>query len=306
MLTRGPVDKSLPSLHIITGPTAAGKTEASLIWAEKNNAEILSCDSVCVYRRMDIGSAKPTAQQQTQCKHYGLDLVDPSERYSVVRYIDYAKACIKDAHSRGKNILVTGGSGFYLAAFFGPVTDEIPVSDAVINEVRQLQQKGADAMLQRLREVEGNVLPGWLDTKNPIRIAKALERRLSSDRSLDDIREEFLQKESPFAQYKVTYDLIERDDAELKNRINQRTSLMLKTGLIEESEKLLKLNLNPELPSARAVGYRATMDWIQSGRQVALDGLQERINLDTWALVRKQRKWFNRLGLNADSKNAQK
>ena len=296
----------LPRLHIITGPTAAGKTDASLIWASKNNAEILSCDSVCVYRGMDIGSAKPTPEQQAQCKHYGLDLVDPSERYSVVRYIDYAKACIKDAHSRGKNILVTGGSGFYLAAFFGPVTDEIPVSDAVIHEVRQLQQKGTDAMLQRLREVEGNTLPGWLDTKNPIRIAKALERRLSSDRSLDDLREEFLQKESPFAQYKVTYELIEREDAELKNRINQRTELMLKTGLIEESEKLLKLNLNPELPSARAVGYRATMDWIQSGREVALDGLRERINLDTWALVRKQCKWFNRLGLNADSKNAQK
>ena len=255
---------------------------------------------------MDIGSAKPTPEQQAQCKHYGLDLVDPSERYSVVRYIDYAKACIKDAHSRGKNILVTGGSGFYLAAFFGPVTDEIPVSDAVIHEVRQLQQKGTDAMLQRLREVEGNTLPGWLDTKNPIRITKALERRLSSDRSLDDLREEFLQKESPFAEYKVTYDLIEREDAELKNRINQRTDLMLKTGLIEESEKLLKLNLNPELPSARAVGYRATMDWIQSGRQVALDGLRERINLDTWALVRKQRKWFNRLGLTTDTKNAKK
>ena len=104
--------------------------------------------------------------------------------------------------------------------------------------------------------------------------------------------------------YKITYELIEREDAELKNRIIQRTDLMLKTGLIEESEKLLQLNLNPELPSARAVGYRATMDWIQSGRQVALDGLRERINLDTWALVRKQRKWFNRLGLHTDSRSA--
>jgi len=173
----------------------------------------------------------------------------------------------------------------------------------VINEVRQLQQQGTDAMLNRLREVEGNVLPGWLDTKNPIRIAKALERRLSSDRSLDDLRVDFLQKESPFAQFKITYELIEREDAELKNRINQRTDLMLKSGLIEESEKLLQLNLNPELPSARAVGYRATMDWIQSGRQVALDGLRERINLDTWALVRKQRKWFNRLGLTTDPRS---
>ena len=293
------MDNSAPSLHIITGPTAAGKTDASLVWAQKNNAEILSCDSVCVYRGMDIGSAKPTPQQQAVCKHYGLDLVEPSERYSVAHYIEYAQKCIKDAHSRGKNILVTGGSGFYLAAFFGAVTDEIPVSDAVIKEVRLLQQSGVDAMLRRLREVEGDCLPGWLDIKNPIRIAKALERRLSSDRSLDDLREEFLQKESPFSQFKITHELIEREDAELKNRVNLRTDLMLKTGLIEESENLLKLNLNPELPSARAVGYRATMEWIQSGRQVALEGLRERINLDTWALVRKQRKWFNRLGLKA-------
>jgi len=284
-------------LHVLTGPTAVGKTEAALTWAEQHDAEILSCDSVCVYRGMDIGSAKPTAAQQARVRHHGLDLVDPSERYSVAQYVDYAHAVVADATARGKKILITGGSGFYLAAFFGPVTDSLPIGDAVINEVRALQERGPAAVLARLLELEGGPLPAWLDQQNPIRVAKALERRLASGRTLDELRDDFLQRPGPFATHPVTSELLERPDDELRRRIDQRTREMLRDGLIAEAEHLLSLNLDPELASARAVGYRATMDWIQGGKTVALDGLAERINLDTWALVRKQRKWFRRLGL---------
>lgn len=288
---------TLAPLHVLTGPTAVGKTEAALTWAEKHDAEILSCDSVCVYRGMDIGSAKPTATQQARVRHHGIDLVAPSERYSVAQYVDHAQAVIADATARGKKILITGGSGFYLAAFFGPVTDSLPIGDAVINEVRALQERGAAAVLARLQELEGAALPAWLDKHNPIRVAKALERRLASGRSLDEMRDDFLLRAGPFAAHVVTSELLERPDEELRQRIAQRTREMLRDGLIAEAEHLLSLNLDPELASARAVGYRATMDWLQGGKAVALDGLAERINLDTWALVRKQRKWFRRLGL---------
>ena len=284
-------------LHVLTGPTAVGKTEAALTWAEKHDAEILSCDSVCVYRGMDIGSAKPTAAQQARVRHHGLDLVEPSQRYSVAQYVEYAQAVIADATARGKKILITGGSGFYLAAFFGPVTDNLPIGDAVINEVRALQERGPTAVLARLQELEGTALPAWLDQQNPIRVAKALERRLASGRTLDELRDDFLQRPGPFAGHRVTSELLERPDDELRQRIALRTREMLRDGLIAEAEHLLTLGLDPELASARAVGYRATMDWIQGGKTVALDGLAERINLDTWALVRKQRKWFRRLGL---------
>jgi len=284
-------------LHVLTGPTAVGKTEAALTWAEQHDAEILSCDSVCVYRGMDIGSAKPTAAQQARVRHHGLDLVEPSQRYSVAQYVEYAQAVIADATTRGKRILITGGSGFYLAAFFGPVTDSLPIGDAVINEVRALQERGPTAVLARLQELEGTTLPAWLDQQNPIRVAKALERRLASGRTLDELRDDFLQRPGPFTGHRVTSELLERPDDELRQRIAQRTREMLRDGLIAEAEHLLTLQLDPELASARAVGYRATMDWIQGGKTVALDGLAERINLDTWALVRKQRKWFRRLGL---------
>ncbi len=290
-----------PVIHVLTGPTAVGKTETALRWAELYDAEIISCDSVCVYRGMDIGSAKPTAEEQRRVRHHGLDLVDPSERYSVSRYVDMARASIAAAHDRGKRVLVTGGSGFYLAAFFGPVTDELEISKAITDEVRGLQRQGLATLLLRLREIEGQNLPEWLDAQNPIRVAKALERRLASGRTLDSLREEFLSRRGPFADHEVTFELLEHTDDELKGRIAARTDLMLRNGIIEESERLLAMKLDPELTSSRAVGYRAAMDWLEGGKRVAMSGLAERINLDTWALVRKQRKWFRRLGLAPES-----
>ena len=293
--------QSVPAIHVLTGPTAVGKTETALRWAEQNDAEIISCDSVCVYRGMDIGSAKPTPEEQRRVRHHGLDLVEPTERYSVSQYVEMAREAIAGAHGRGKRILVTGGSGFYLAAFFGPVTDELEIPQVITDEVRTLQRQGLGAMLIRLREVEGQNLPDWLDVQNPIRVAKALERRLASGRTLDSLREEFLTRRGPFADHPVTFELLERPDDELKSRISARTDLMLRTGIIEESERLLAMRLDPELTSSRAVGYRAVMDWLEGGKRVAPSGLAERINLDTWALVRKQRKWFRRLGLAKDA-----
>ena len=291
---------SAPALHVLTGPTAVGKTEAALRWAEQHDAEILSCDSVCVYRGMDVGSAKPTVEEQRRVRHHGLDLVEPSERYSVSQYVDMAREAIAAAHARGKRILVTGGSGFYLAAFFGPVTDELEIPQGITDEVRTLHRQGLASLLLRLREIEGQKLPEWLDAQNPIRVAKALERRLASGRTLDSLRDEFLTRRGPFADHAVTFELLERPDDELKTRIGARTKQMLETGIIEEAERLLAMGLDPELTSSRAVGYRAVMDWLEGGKRVAHSGLAERINLDTWALVRKQRKWFRRLGLVKD------
>jgi tRNA dimethylallyltransferase len=291
---------SAPALHVLTGPTAVGKTEAALRWAEQHDAEILSCDSVCVYRGMDVGSAKPTVEEQRRVRHHGLDLVEPSERYSVSQYVDMAREAIAAAHARGKRILVTGGSGFYLAAFFGPVTDELEIPQGITDEVRTLHRQGLASLLLRLREIEGQKLPEWLDAQNPIRVAKALERRLASGRTLDSLRDEFLTRRGPFADHAVTFELLERPDDELKARIGARTKQMLETGIIEEAERLLAMGLDPELTSSRAVGYRAVMDWLEGGKRVAHSGLAERINLDTWALVRKQRKWFRRLGLVKD------
>lgn len=286
-----------PEIRILTGPTAAGKTDAALRWAESNGADILSCDSVCVYRGMDVGSAKPTPEQRARVPHHGLDLADPTERFSVTRYVECATRAVRAAGSAGRPVLVTGGSGFYLAAFFGPIADGLEVPSAVTEEVRRLFNSGLEPLLARLRQIEPEPLPEWLDARNPIRVAKALERRLASGRPLSELREAFLARPGPFEGYRITCEVLERSDPELRHRISLRTDAMLAGGLIEESRWLLSLRLDPELPSAKAVGYRATMDWLEAGSRLPLEALAERINLDTWALVRKQRKWFHRLGL---------
>jgi tRNA dimethylallyltransferase len=104
--------ESAPAIHVLTGPTAVGKTETALRWAEQHDAEIISCDSVCVYRGMDIGSAKPTPEEQRRIRHHGLDLVEPSERYSVSQYVEMARAAIAAAKERSRPLLPGRGPFF--------------------------------------------------------------------------------------------------------------------------------------------------------------------------------------------------
>lgn len=291
--------KTAPTLRLLTGPTASGKTEAALRWAESCSGEILSCDSVCVYRGLNIGSAKPTPAEQARAPHHGIDLAEPSERYSVATYVTYARSVIDSAIARGKPIMVTGGSGFYLAAFFGPVADALEIPEAASAEAKELQNRGVEFLRKRLEELEGGKLPAWLDVDNPIRLTKALERRLASGRPLDELRDDFLGKPGPFADLKFETEVIDRPDPELRTRISTRTRAMLAGGLIEEATWLLSLNLDDTLPAARAVGYRETMDWLKGGQKEPLEALAQTIDLNTWGLVGKQRKWFRRLGLTA-------
>ena len=284
-----------PVLRLLTGPTAAGKTEAALREAEATGAEILSCDAVCVYRGLDIGSAKPTAAERARVRHHGLDLAPPSERLSVADYVRHARAAIDDAHRRDKAVLVVGGSGFYLSAFLGPVADDLEITSEVRDEVRRLQAAGVPALRERLAALEGGNLPSWLDADNPLRLAKALERRLASGRPLDVLRAEFMSKPGPFADLEVRGEVLERPDAELRGRIARRTRAMLAGGLIDEARGLM--DLPDDLPAPRAVGYRETREWLRKGGQGPIESLAEAIDRSTWALVGSQRKWFRRLGL---------
>ena len=288
-----------PRLRILTGPTAAGKTEQALRWAEENGAEILSCDSVCVYRGLDVGSAKPTRDERARVVHHGIDLAEPAERFSVAAYVEHARSVIESTQRSGTPLLITGGSGFYLAAFFGPVTDSLEIPAAASEEARSLQREGVDALRRRLLELEGGNLPGWLDADNPIRLAKALERRLATGRTLDDLRQSFLSQPGPFADLTFENVLIDRPDDELKARIASRTRKMLAEGLVEEARWLAGLNLDDTLPASRAVGYREAIEWVKSGSAQPIETLASTIDQATWGLVGKQRKWFRRLGLSA-------
>ncbi len=286
-----------PELRLLAGPTAAGKTAAALAWAEACGGEILSCDSVCVYRGLDIGSAKPDAAERARVPHHGIDLADPAERFSIEAYVRHARAAVDDCLRRGKPLMVAGGSGFYLAAFLGPVTDALEIPDAVREEVRALRAAGPDALRRRLAAAEGGRLPAWLDADNPIRLAKALERRLASGRPLDELRAAYLARPGPFADLTLRPEVVDRPDPELRSRIRARTRRMLAEGLVDEARALAARNLPDDLPAVRAVGYRETLGWLRAGQPSGLEELADAIDRATWSLVGSQRKWLRRLGL---------
>lgn len=280
------------TLTIITGPTAVGKTALALEWAEAHGAEIVSCDSLLVYRGMDIGTAKPTAEERARVPHHLIDMAPVHRQLSVVDYQEKARVAVADIHARDKRVLITGGSGFYLKSFLAAVADDIAVPDVVRQEVDALVQAGEPglvAMLTRLHALNPGGL-GELDTQNPRRVAKALERCLASGRTLLELRREFAEKPGAFDPFPKRVILLTREEAGLHARIEQRTQQMLANGLIEEVERLRTEGLEQNPSAAGAIGYRETLQYLNGG--LGRDELEAAINRNTRRLVAKQRKWF--------------
>src|SRR6185312_5417499 len=180
-----------PSIFVLTGCTAVGKTELALRWAEANNAEIVSCDSLLFYRGMDIGTAKPSKAELARVQHHLIDNREITEPMDVAHYVEAARSAVDDVLERGRKVLVTGGSGFYLKAFFAPVADDVEVPASLRDELRQrLETGGTENLLEELRQLNPQGL-GDLDIQNPRRVSRALERCLASSRTLAELKAEF-------------------------------------------------------------------------------------------------------------------
>lgn len=277
-------------IHVLTGPTAVGKTELALRWAEENDAEIVSCDSLLFYRGMDIGTAKPTPLELARIPHHLVDICGVTERMDVVKYVDLAREAVTDCHARGKQVLVTGGSGFYLKAFFAPISDGVLVPEILRAEVAlQLEHEGLPAVLARLRQLNPGGI-GELDTANPRRVTRALERCLASGRTLRELSVAFARLPGPFSNYDVRLCRLERAPEELRRRIAVRVDAMLHSGLIAEVSRLREAGLTQNPSAASAIGYRETLAMLAG--QLDRESLGPSIVQNTVALVKKQRTWF--------------
>jgi tRNA dimethylallyltransferase len=284
-------------LHFLIGPTAVGKTALALEWAAAHNAEILCADAPLVYKGMDIGTAKPTHVEQEAVPHHGLDLVGIGERFNVGDYAAYAVGAIQDIERRKKNILIVGGSGFYLKSFFESVTDGIPVDAEISNRVEELFAKdGLAGLLAELRAKGGKDLEG-LDIQNPRRVMKALERCLSSGKSFQELRQLFLVQKRPYTDYEKNMVMVAREKDDLRGRIARRVDAMIKTGLIDEVIRLKELGLEKNPQASSVIGYHETLEYLNGAAPHAssLDDLKAAIVQDTLALVRKQTTFFKQL-----------
>jgi tRNA dimethylallyltransferase len=273
-------------LHVLTGCTAVGKTAAALRWAEAHGAEIVSCDSQLFYRGMDLGTAKPSAAERARVPHHLIDGLAVDEPMDIARYVRLARRAVDDILGRGRAVLVVGGSGFYLKAFFGPVTDDVDVSAELRAEIAALTPAGALAELRRLNP--GGL--GTLDSANPRRVVRALERCRASGLTLAVLAERFAALPAPFGDCTVSLTRLDRTPADLDRRIEARVQAMLAAGLVDEVRRLRAAGLERNPSAARAIGYREVLALLDG--QLPEAALAGTIARDTRALVKKQRTWF--------------
>ena len=278
------------TLHIITGATAVGKTHYALDYCKAMDAEIISCDASLFYRGMDIGTAKPTKEEMAKVPHHCIDINPVSQSFDIAQFDSLARRTVEDIHSRGKSVVITGGSGFYLKSFFEPVVDTIEVSDAIRAESESLfANYGLRGLLDRLNAVSPEGL-GNLDTLNPRRVQRALERCLSSKKSLPVLQKEFAERPKPYAEFNKHFILLERDAEVLKDRVAKRAKDMLNLGLIKEVKDLLEKGIEENPNAANAIGYRESIAFLKG--EIGEDKLLPLIVKNTNRLVKKQKTWF--------------
>ncbi len=278
------------TIHVLTGCTAVGKTELALRWAEARGAEIVSCDSLLFYRGADIGTAKPTLAERTRVPHHLIDICGITKRMDVTHYVTKARAAIDDLLRRGRSVLVTGGSGFYLRTFFAPVADEVAVPAEIRADVRaRLERNGLESLVIGLVKLNPSGL-GALDVRNPRRVTRALERCLASGRTLAELQADFAALPAPFADCEIKLCELVRELPDLEARIDSRIAGMLQSGLVEEVRGLMLLGLKENPSTAGAIGYRETIECLEG--RLPEQELAVTIAKNTRALMKKQRTWF--------------
>ena len=289
----------------LVGPTASGKTAAAMAIAQRIPLEIISIDSALVYRGMDIGTAKPSAQERQQVAHHLIDIREPTQTYNAADFVNDAEQLIADIQSRGKLPLLVGGTMLYLKALQDGI-DDLPKTDSAIRETIETRAKanGWPAMHEELRKIDP-ATASRLAPNDAQRISRALEVWHISGKSLTAWFEKGAQKrlgarQSFASRNKLDVISLEPNDRSwLHQRIEQRFDAMLAAGFLDEMQTLRERgDLNPDLPSMRCVGYRQAWEQLDAmqlqatSSQEMLARLKETAVAATRQLAKRQLTWL--------------
>ncbi|MEI6092788.1 MAG: tRNA (adenosine(37)-N6)-dimethylallyltransferase MiaA [bacterium] len=278
-------------LLAIAGPTASGKTKISIEIALARNAEIISSDSLLVYKHLDIGTAKPTKNERAVVKHHIIDVVEPWENYTISNFCKEAMTAIDEIASRKKNFIVTGGTGFYLNALINS-TFEAPGVDKKIRESLEERIKNGTSFATLHSELE-KTDPDTAKRVHPndgYRIVRALEVYLSTGKTMSFFREQH-QSEAK-RQFEPLIIVLNPEKEELRQSIKLRTEKMFKDGLIDELEGLFKMGCTTELKPLKSIGYKQAVELLM-GKTTKEDAIQSVIK-ETAALAKRQITWFKK------------
>ncbi|MDR1542673.1 MAG: tRNA (adenosine(37)-N6)-dimethylallyltransferase MiaA [Clostridiales bacterium] len=275
-------------IYFIAGPTACGKTQTAVNLALETGGEVISADSMQVYRFMDIGTAKPTSEEMKGIPHHLIDILRPDEKFSVAAFQKMASAALNDILSRGKTPIIAGGTGFYLNSLlygvdFPPEREE--------PEIRSRYRDIADSLgLEHLHNMLGKIDPiaaSGIHPNNVKRVIRALEYYELTGQMMSERNEmEKRRKQIPGSKLIILY----AQRSRLYERINERVDAMYANGLLEEVKTLLEMGYGKSLPSMQALGYKETIDCIEG--RLSFAEAAETVKASTRRYAKRQLTWF--------------
>lgn len=280
----------------VCGPTAVGKTEYSIETALHFNGEIVSCDSMQLYKYMDIGSAKPTPSEQAKVKHYLIDCIDPAEAFTVFNYQTMAKAAIEDIFKKEKTPVIAGGTGLYLNSLLYDMDFSAPPGDESFrNELyKEAEENGPEAVYMKLKALNPEVAER-IHPNNVKKVVRALEA-IHNGETIKD----FSKDPVPTKDYKIQLIGLTRDRGELYDRINRRVDFLVEQGLFEEVSDLLHRGLTEKDIAMKGIGYKEIIGFFENryDKDTAIDLVKKNTRHYakrqlTWFKRYKDMKWFN-------------
>ncbi len=280
-----------PKILVITGPTASGKTALAVELAKRHNGEVISADSMQIYRRMDIGTAKPTAQEMGGVPHHMIDVADPEEDFSVARYVDLAGRCVEDVLSRGKLPILAGGTGLYIDSLLsGRTFAAFDEASPLRSELEgRYAREGGPALLQELARIDPDAA-ARLHPNDGKRIVRALEVWLTTGKTITRHNEETKALPPRYDALTLTLDFVRRED--LWDRVDRRVDKMMEAGLEGEVRALLDSGVPERCTAMQAIGYKEMVP-VVSGDMAAEDAAAQ-IKLRSRQYAKRQRTWFRR------------
>mgnify|MGYP000061239004 FL=1 len=277
-------------LVVLTGPTAVGKTKLSISLAKALNGEIISADSMQVYKYMDIGSAKITEKEMDGVPHHLINVLSPFEEFHIVRFQELAKKAMEDIYNRGKTPVFVGGTGFYIQA----ITKDIDFTEGEENKQyreelsRLAAEKGNEFLHEMLREVDKKSAEE-IHANNVKRVIRALEFYKENGFPISQHNEEQKQNETP---YNLAYFVLNAPRDLLYERIDRRVDEMMESGLVEEVQKLKDMGCHREMTSMQGLGYKEILSFLDG--EVPLNEAVRILKRDTRHFAKRQLTWFRR------------
>ncbi len=277
-------------LIVLTGPTAVGKTELSIKLAGAIGGEIISADSMQVYKYMDIGTAKISTAEMGQIPHYLIDILEPEEEFNVVKFKEYAGKCMEEIYAKGKIPIIVGGTGFYIqAVLYGIDFKENGEDTAYRQQLEVLYKKeGSEYLHAKLAQIDPSSALA-IHPNNVKRVIRALEYYDQTGSRISEHNEEQRKNESP---YNFCYIVLNNDREVLYERINRRVDLMMEAGLVQEVKQLLERGLSGDMVSMQGLGYKEIVRYLIG--ECSLEEAVYTIKRDTRHFAKRQLTWFKR------------